>query len=574
MRKLRATLLLTSLTVLLCSCHSSKPLTPNSSSSSIDSSSDISSEETIVYEKDDEGFYILEDDYFSYTEDTSDTKLKNEVFIPKLEEGVDPYTQLRMYIGDKRVPVYNVKTNISQTWTAAALSRMNNSYATIGLKGKVTIKLQANFNYLNDVTIRPLDRNVPFTIDSNRRVLTFTISDTGQYVIEMRSGRTLHFFVEEIDVMTHEKEGVMYFEPGIHKYGTDSRINSGNRINLASNTTVYLAPGAFVFAKFSASNASNITIMGPGYIDGSIFERNADNGTVLVPIDFNKCENITFKDFACIDPAGWCFNIYFCKNVTIENTKVISSRSNGDGISIQSCQYVQVSDCFLRTWDDSLVVKNYPDWSNRDIEGTTREIYFNNCILWTDLAQSMEVGYECVGQVMEGIYFNNITVLHNFHKAVFSIHNGNNANIKNVHFDQITVEDAHMGKGDGTKRLLDFQNLYSTNWSSQHKVTTLGSIDGVIVNNVKVLDGIENPEVLIQGCKEARDGFEKTSHYVSNVQITDFDLYGNVLDKNYENLKINNLTNNLTFGTTGNPITGAQYDAKDISAYGNNIIFL
>ena len=37
-----------------------------------------------------------------------------------------------------------------------------------------------------------------------------------------------------------------------------------------------------------------------------------------------------------------------------------------------------------------------------------------------------------------------------------------------------------MGQGDGTNRLIDIQNLYSDNWSSSHKVTSLGSIDGVV----------------------------------------------------------------------------------------------
>lgn len=544
-----------------------------SSESGSQSDSSESSEEK-TYEKDEEGFYILEEDYFSYNENPADTKQKNEVFIPDLIDDVEKYNQLRMYIGDKQVPIYNVKTNISQTWTASALSKMNNSYATFGLTGKVTIKLQASFNFLNNVTIRPLNREVPFSIDASRRVLEFTISDIGQYVIEMRSGRALHLFVEDIEIMTHQKEGAEYFEPGVHKYGNDSRINNRNTINLSSNTTVYLAPGAFVQGKFIANNASNITIMGPGYIDGAMFERNADNGTVLVPIEFNRCSNITLKDFACVDPAGWCFNMYFCNGVIIDNTKVISSRSNGDGISLQSCQNVDVTNCFLRTWDDSLVVKNYPDWNNRDIEGTTRNITFTDCLIWTDLAQSMEIGYECVGQVMEDITFDNITVLHNFHKAVFSIHNGNNADIKRVKFHNITVEDAHMGKGDGTKRLLDFQNLFSTNWSSQHKVTALGSIDGVEVKNVNVIDGIDNPEILVRGCKETRDGFEKTSHYVSNVSIIDFKLYDDVLTEDYGNLTTNSYTNNLSFTNTGNEITGSTYEPKDVSGYGSNILFL
>ena len=546
--------------------------TPDSQQDTDNPDEEVDDEPTI-YEKDEQGFYILEENYFSYTENQSDTKTKNEVCVPKDEQSVSKYSQLRMFIGDKQVPVYNVKTNMSQTWAGDAPNRQNNSYATIGLEGKVTIKLQASFSFLNQVTIRPSNRNVPFTIDSNRRVLTFTISDIGQYVIEMRSHRTLHLFVEDVSRMSNSDNSVIYFAPGIHKHSNDNRIGSNNIINLSSNQKVFIAPGAFIYGKFMANNASNIEITGPGYIDGSIFERDANKGSVLVPIEFNYCSNITLKDFACVDPAGWCFNMYFCNGVTMDNVKVISSRSNGDGISLQSCQNVTVTNSFVRSWDDSLVVKNYPQWSNRDNEGITRHISFENCVLWTDLAQSMEIGYETVGQVMEDITFDNITVLHNFHKAVISIHNGNNANITDVHFKNITIEDASVGKGDGSPYVVDIRNVFSSNWSTNHKTTSLGSIDGIEVKNVKVIDGIENPVILVKGTLETRDIYPKVGHYTNNVSFTDFYLYDKVIDKTNCNYQTNEYTNNITFSSSGNPVTGASYNAIDVSAYGENIIF-
>ena len=560
---------------LLCAC--STPIEDNTSSSidtSSSSSSEINSSETTHYEKDEQGFYILEDDYFSYNYDEDDNKTESEVYIPNTLEDVDKYSQLRMYIGDRQVPLYQVKTNMSQTWTAEANSRQNNSYTTIGLKGKITIKLQASFNFMNNVSIRPLDREVPFEIDANRRVLTFTISEVGQYVIEMRSGRALHLFVEDISIMKNENPNYIYFAPGVHRYDNDNRINKNNVINLSSNQKVFLAPGALIYGKFLASNSSNIEIIGPGYIDGSIFERNPNNGTVLVPVEFNNCSNITLKDFACIDPAGWAFNIYFCNNVIIDNVKIISSRSNGDGISIQSCQNVEVTNSFIRSWDDSLVVKNYPLWSNRSIEGTTRHIRFSNCLIWTDLAQSMEIGYETVGEVMEDITFDNICVLHNFHKAIISIHNGNNANIKDIHFTNITIEDADVGNGDGWDYIVDIRNIFTSNWSTNHKITAMGQIDGVEISNIKVLDGIDNPKILINGCVDNREEYNNSLHYVKNINFTDFSLYGEILTNDFEGCHINEYVENVTFSSTGNPINGATFTQSDLSEYGNNYIYI
>src|SRR5690606_8203799 len=131
-------------------------------------------------------------------------------------------------------------------------------------------------------------------------------------------------------------------------------------------------------------------------------------------------------------PAGWTIHAQESKNILIDNIKIITARPNGDGISIQSCEDVVVRNSFVRTWDDSLVVKNVNNQS-------TNNILFTNNILWTDLAQSMEVGYEAYGPSMTNIIFEDITVLHNYHKAVMSIHNADQANIDNVIFRNITI---------------------------------------------------------------------------------------------------------------------------------------
>ena len=45
--------------------------------------------------------------------------------------------------------------------------------------------------------------------------------------------------------------------------------------------------------------------------------------------------------------------------MSIDGVKIITARPNGDGITVQSSRNVTVSNSFVRTWDDSLVVKNY-----------------------------------------------------------------------------------------------------------------------------------------------------------------------------------------------------------------------
>jgi len=561
-----------SLIVLLSGCNNTTTFSDTTETTTIttDTTTLSTDEETKEYLKDDDGYYILEDDYFKHENDPLDVQDTSTIFIPDDASDYEHYNQIKLYVSGVEVPIYNVKTNISHTWTPDALSRMNNAIATIGLSGKATFIIQANFNLFNECTIRPLSQDVKYKIDFNRRTITFEITNTGEYTIELRSGRTLHLFVEDIPTSTeYDTSAKYYFAPGVHNSSNDSRIPSNGKIRLYSNEHVYLAPGAIVEATFEAYNQNNITISGLGYISGANFKRDASTGDATIPLVFSSCTNITFKDFSVIDPAGWCFNMYFSSYITIDNCKIISSRSNGDGISLQSCSHVNVTNCFVRTWDDSLVVKNYIKNGNPNIEGKTEDIHFSDCIIWTDLAQSMEIGYETVGVVMDDITFKNITVLHNYHKAVISIHNANNANITNVVFDSITIEDASLSNGDGNNRLIDIQNIYSSTWSDQYKITSLGSISNVTISNVKVKEGIENPLVLIKGCIDTREKYQGSIHKIDQVTITNLEIYGKVIDESYVGLDLS-YTDNFTITKTDDEITGAIIKTKDTSSYGSN----
>jgi len=139
--------------------------------------------------------------------------------------------------------------------------------------------------------------------------------------------------------------------------------------------------------------------------------------------------------------------------------------------------------------------------------------------LWTDFAQSMEIGYETnKGQAedvsISDITFRNITVLNNFHKPVISVHNADDAIIKEVTFQNITVENAQMGSGDGDEMpyLIDIHIPKTSNWTSTKE---RGTIDHIIIDNVKVLSGKFSPSRV--------EGFDE-NHKISNVSISNLEI--------------------------------------------------
>lgn len=362
------------------------------------------------------------------------------------------------------VPVMDTAVNLSRTWTSRPVTTTA-PVAWLTLDGTVKVSVRFIGQSISTATVRPLSLGIVPEVTGD--TVSFILEKPAALTVEMNGGQAgvLHLFADapETDIPTGDH--VIAYDAGIHDVGT---------VTLTDGQAVYLAPGAVVRGQFVASGAKNIALCGRGIIDGSTFDRWEKT---TVPVDFSNCQNIRVSGITILDPAAWTLNLYKCEDVSVDHVKIIGARSNSDGITVQSCKRVAVSNCFVRGWDDNLVVKGY--------DGDVSDISFTDCVLWTDLAQSCEVGYETRAAVMENITFENITVLHANHKPVCSIHNSDNALVKNVTFKNITVEDCNLGQGDGAEFLIDLTTTKSQ-WS---KSAERGDIRDVLIENVNVLSG-------------------------------------------------------------------------------------
>ncbi len=369
--------------------------------------------------------------------------------------------------GTELETVYETAVCHQRYWTAE--HALSTTPVAIGCaEGPYSIEIQCVNRRAESAAVRPLALGVqPEIVDGK---VCFTLPDPASVTVEFdgQAEGALHLFISEPDT---EKPGpdapkVRYFGPGEYR---------DQVITVKNNETIYLDAGCVLYGQIYCGMGKNFTIAGHGVLCGSIYNRYEDT---LVPINLSNCSDFTIRDITILDPSAWTVNLLKCKNAVIDNVKIVSARSNSDGFTFQNCENILVKNCFVRSWDDNLVVKGY--------NGDVKNITFENCVLWTDLAQSCEIGYETRAKVIENITFRDITVLHAFHKPVISIHNSDHALVRHVLFENIIVEDARMGQGDGTPYLIDFTTTESQ-WSATLK---RGTIDGVIVRNVQVLSGI------------------------------------------------------------------------------------
>lgn len=484
-----------------------------------------------------------------YAQNVTNPKL----IIYEAPKTMKPAPDIKVNVGGREVFVYDIPVNPNRRWmgnTEMTLSSTPMCYFDFdGSRLKIELTTTKEIKSCN---ILPTSYNIKPII--NGKKISFYIEEPGFYTVIFNNSpdRALHIFANPLEENIPDKNdpNVIFIEPG--EWTIDN-------IPLESGKTLYISGGAVLHTTIHGTLVNNITIRGRGIIDGSIWKNWLTPGEYArVPINLRNSKGITIEGIIITNPNAWALNLYECENTIVKNVKIITARQNGDGITIQSSKNINVSNCFVRSWDDSLVVKNY--------SVDSRFINFNNIQIWTDLAQSMEIGYETnkgkkENAVISDISFRNITVLYNFHKPVISIHNSDDALVRNIYYENITVENAYMGQGDAgeNNQLIDFAVLASQ-WSSTKE---RGNIRDIYVENVRVLRGNFPPSRII--------GYDE-KHTVENVYIKNLEILGKKITNLTEGkFKINPFVKNVKISQdkTQAPLSLKKYDPNLLSKIPN-----
>ena len=374
--------------------------------------------------------------------------------------------------------VYDVMVNHEHIWNANTQPTTTPmTYFDFEGKVRVSIQMPGLPQPVESAVVQPYFCGIVPEVKEG--VVSFTITEPGQYTVVFNGSvnQALHIFANPLETDVPDKDDPNVFWIGPGEWVMDAIV-------LTDNQTLYISGGAVLHSIISVANADNVRICGRGLIDGSDYPAwNQAGSYARVPIDLNHSKNITLEGIGIVNSNCWNVNSYSSKNVTIDNVKIISGRQNGDGFTFQSCTNHLVTNCFARTWDDSLVLKNY--------SGSTKGITFRNIQVWTDLAQSMEIGYETdkgltLDPEISEVLFEDITVLYNFHKPVISIHNSDDAFVHDIVYRNIVVENAFMQGDNGFNKELIEMTLQNSSWSTVRD--EFGSIDNVLIDGLTVIN--------------------------------------------------------------------------------------
>ncbi len=404
----------------------------------------------------------------------------------------------------QQVTSYNVKVNkmedLRNTIEDASL-------AYFSAAGKVEVAVRLNEGTLHTARIRPLSYGIKPKLKGN--TIYFKLDKPCNLSVEMNGDifHNLHLFADPIyESVDSLSKNVIYFKPGLHE------LKDGI-LRVPSNTTVYIAGGAFVKGQIIFDSVCNSRLLGYGIVDPSA------NGGIII----RKSKNIEVEGvISCKCFTGGS------ADVRIKNVKAISSFKWGDGMNVVSSSNVLLDGVFNRNSDDCTTVYG----TRGSYSGGCNNVTMQNSTLWADVAHPILIGTHGSTpnkDTLQNLSYINIDILdHNEaqidYQGCMSIDAGDNNLVKNVRFENIRVEDFRKGQlfnvrvffnskyctspGRGVENVL-FKNIV---YNGQHAAMSVidGYSDDRIVKHIVFENLVINGKLYYDGIKE-KPGWYKTS---------------------------------------------------------------
>ncbi len=348
-------------------------------------------------------------------------------------------------------------------------------YAILSGTDDLTVEVDVGFPF-ERVTIRPLSaRVIPRWTE---RCLRFKVTAPCRLSVEFDDDMRHPLFVlinpPDRDIPERGQRGIHFFPSGmVHEVG---------EVRLGSGETAYIEDGAVVRGRFVASDVRGVCIRGRGILDGSTWRSRPADAKSLIRIE--RGVQVYIEGITLVDAASWHVVPMACSDVQIQNVSILGINGTGDGIDVVSCQRVNIADCFIRTKDDCIALKGVEPLGGTTATGNVYDVRVSGCVLWNaEWGNAVEIGYETRCAEIARVVFRDMDVIHcelegNGSGAVFAIHNGDRAMVRDILYENVRVEDAR-------EKLIDLKVLRSRYSRDKER----GHIRDVRFRNVQVVDG-------------------------------------------------------------------------------------
>lgn len=159
-------------------------------------------------------------------------------------------------------------------------------------------------------------------------------------------------------------------------------------------------------------------------------------------------DGATFRNSPC-----WNVHLLYSNNITVHNVTIFNPyyAQNGDGIDIDSCRDVNVSDSNIEAGDDVICLKSGRDAEGRRVARPTENVTITNCTLGHGHG-GIAIGSEMSGGV-RNVFVSNCTMRGTDDALRFKSVRGRGGVVENIHISDIKMWDI-------TKSAIAFDMFY------------------------------------------------------------------------------------------------------------------
>lgn len=164
-----------------------------------------------------------------------------------------------------------------------------------------------------------------------------------------------------------------------------------------------------------------------------------------------NCRNVLVEGVTLFKSPMWMLHPVYSEDIVIRGVRFISADPegkpspeghgpNGDGVDIDSCINVRISDCFFNTSDDCIVIKSGRDNDGLRTNRITQYITITNCIMYKGHG-AVVIGSETSGGIRNITASNIVSVGTHTGIRVKSMR-GRGGVMENFRFDNWVIEDS------------------------------------------------------------------------------------------------------------------------------------
>ena len=380
-----------------------------------------------------------------------------------LKADYDVFVQPRGQKEWTRIPTYMARVNAPVGDNRHQISEI--SYALFDFTGDVFVRVISKGRKFSSARIRPDYRGTIANVQNDSTV-QFLLFQPENLSVEFDGDITSNLLLftsrpcPSVDEARAEAERqgrhFVYYAPGLYEQP---------RIPIPSNTTLYLAGGAYFTGSFAIEDAHDVSILGRGIArpangyEGCHVHRSRNvliDGLVL-----NTC------------PVGGS------DGVTLHDVRSISHPSWGDGLNVFASSNVLFDRVFCRNSDDCTTAYA----TRKGFKGSVRNIHMRNSTLWADVAHPIFIGLHGNPEEPDsivGLTYENIDILCQSepqidYQGCLAINCGDDNYVKDVLFDNVRIEQLHQGC------LLQVK----VGWNQKYCTAPGRGVEGITFRNVR-----------------------------------------------------------------------------------------